>query len=212
MLLVVESRRNCDSRIFVPGFIHPMRALTIAAALCLAHSFAIAFAAGDISVETKRRDEALEVDCRAMLEAPPELIWRTLTDYGRLADFIPGIQSSKVVSHSGTVTIVEQSGEARFLFFAFPLEVTVASTERPPHLIEARLVKGNLKRMEGAYRITPQSGGGALLSWTGIVEADSMPPLIGELLMRSIIEDQFRGMVLEIERREGLRRGRENGK
>ena len=29
-----------------------------------------------------------------------------------------------------------------------------------------------------------------------------MPPLIGELLMRSNIEDQFRGMVREIERRD----------
>jgi hypothetical protein len=35
-----------------------------------------------------------------------------------------------------------------------------------------------------------------------------MPPLIGEMLMRSSIEDQFRGMVREIERREALRRER----
>ena len=33
-----------------------------------------------------------------------------------------------------------------------------------------------------------------------------MPPLLGELVMRSIIEDQFRGMVREIERRDALRR------
>ena len=60
--------------------------------------------------------------------------------------------------------------------------------------------------MDGAYRIAPQAGGHSLLSWTGIVEAESMPPLIGELLMRAIIEDQFRGMVREIERRDALRR------
>lgn len=106
----------------------------------------------------------------------------------------------------GAVTVIEQSGEARFLFVSVPIEVTLASTERPPHAIEARLLKGNLKRLEGAYLITPQAGGGALLTWTGVVEAESMPPLIGELLMRSNIEAQFRGMVREIERRDALRR------
>jgi len=183
-----------------------MRALTLAVALCLVSPSARVLAGGEISVEATRRDDALEVVCRAALDAPPALIWQTLTDYGHLADFIPGMRSSKVVSHNGAVTVVEQTGEARFLFFAYPIDVTVASTERPPYLIEARLLKGNLKRMDGAYRIAPHAGGGALLSWTGTVEAESMPPLIGELLMRSIIEDQFRGMVQEIERRNELKR------
>jgi carbon monoxide dehydrogenase subunit G len=189
-----------------------VRALTLAAGLCLVVPSASALAGGDISVEATRRDDALEVVCRAALDAPPELIWQTLTDYAHLAEFIPGMRSSKVVSQNGAVTVVEQAGEARLLFFTYPIEVTVASTERPPHLIEASLLKGNLKRMDGAYRIAPQAGGGSLLSWTGIVQAESMPPLIGEFLMRSIIEDQFRGMVQEIERRDGLRRERESGK
>ena len=186
-----------------------MRALTVAVALCLALPPAGVRAADDISVEATRRDEALEVVCRATLEAPLELIWQALTDYGRLAEFIPGMHKSRVLSQNGAVTVVEQSGEARFLFISYPIEVTLASTERPPHEIEARLLKGNLKRLDGVYRITPQAGGRALLTWTGVIEAESMPPLIGELLMRSNIEDQFRGMVREIERRDGQRRERE---
>jgi ribosome-associated toxin RatA of RatAB toxin-antitoxin module len=171
-------------------------------------------AADDISVEARRRDEALEVVCRALLEAPLELIWQTLTDYGRLAEFIPGMRRSRVVSRNGAVSVVEQSGEARFLFVTYPIEVTLSSTERPPYAIDAVLLNGNLKRLDGAYRIEPQGGGRMLLTWTGLVEAVSMPPLIGEMLMRSSIEDQFRGMVREIERREALRRerGREPGR
>jgi hypothetical protein len=71
------------------------------------------------------------------------------------------------------------------------------------------MLKGNLKRLEGAYRIEPQGDGRIVLTWSGTVEALSMPPLLGELVMRSNIEDQFRGMVHEIERRDGLRRERE---
>ena len=186
-----------------------MRALTLAFAIFLAFPLTGVRAADDISVEARRRDDALEVLCRAMLEAPPELIWQTLTDYGRLAEFIPGMRRSRVLSQDGAVTVIEQSGEARFLFVAFPIEVTLASTERPPYAIEASLLKGNLKRLDGVYRIEPQAGGRALLTWTGMVEVESMPPLIGALLMRSSIEDQFRGMVREIRRRDVLRRERE---
>jgi ribosome-associated toxin RatA of RatAB toxin-antitoxin module len=184
-----------------------MRALIVAGllAVCAAER---AEASDVITVEARRRDEALEVVCRVLLDAPVELIWQTLTDYGRLAEFIPGMRKSRVVSRSGAVTIIEQSGEARLLFFTFPLEVTLTTTERPPHVIEATLLRGNLKRLDGVYRIAPQGGGRALLSWTGVVEAVSMPPLIGEMVMRASIEDQFRGMVEEILRRDALRRER----
>lgn len=188
-----------------------MRALSAAAFVCLMllSGAGEARAAGDISVEATRRDDALELVCRAMLDAPLDLVWQTLTDYSRLAEFVPGMRRSRVIERSGAVVVVEQSGEAGFLFLSFPLEVTLVSTERPPYDLEVRLLKGNLKRLDGAYRIEPQDGGRILLTWTGTVEALSMPPLLGELVMRSNISDQFRGMVREIERRDALRRERE---
>lgn len=201
MLFVVEPR--CDRN---PG---AMRTLTAAILLCLAASMGSARADDDITVEARRRDDAMEVVCRAMLDAPLELVWQTLTDYDRLAEFIPGMRKSRVVSRNGAVAVIEQLGEARFLFVSFAIEVTLSSTERPPHAIEAKLLNGNLKRLDGVYRMEPQPGGRMLLTWTGVVEALSMPPLIGEIMMRNSIEDQFRGMVREIERRDALRRERE---
>lgn len=185
-----------------------MRALSLAWLLALP-LIAPQVRADGISVETQRREGALEVVCRALIEAPADLVWQTLTDYNRLAEFIPGMTRSRVLSRSGAVTMVEQLGEARFLFVSIPIEVTIASTERPPHLIEARMTKGNLKRLEGAYRIEPLADGRVHLAWSGLIEVESAPPLIGDLLMRLAIEDQFRGMVQEIERREALRRDRE---
>jgi ribosome-associated toxin RatA of RatAB toxin-antitoxin module len=188
-----------------------MRALSLATFVCLlllALPGAVR-AADEISVEARRRDDALEVVCRAMLDAPLDLIWQTLTDYDRFAEFIPGMRGSRLVERRGAVMVVEQSGEAGFLFLSFPIEVTLASTERPPYDLEVSMLKGNLRRLDGAYRIEPQAGGRNLLTWSGIVEALSMPPLLGEIVMRSNIGDQFRGMVREIKRREALRRGQE---
>ena len=80
MLFLVEPR--CDQGI------GPMRALNSAAISCLLllWSAGAARAAEEVSVEATRRDEALEVVCRAMLDAPLDLVWRTLTDYDRLMD------------------------------------------------------------------------------------------------------------------------------
>lgn len=188
-----------------------MRALTAAALACalLLAAAGKAHAAEDVSVESTRRDDALELVCRALLDAPLDLVWQTLTDYDRLAEFIPGMRRSRLIERQGAVAIIEQSGDAGFLFFSFPLDVTLASTERPPHVLEVKLLKGDLKRLDGAYRIEPQADGRLVLTWTGVVEALSMPPLLGELVMRANITDQFRGMVREIERRAVLRRERE---
>lgn len=170
-------------------------------------------AAEDFLVEAQRKGELIEVRARAIVEAPLATVWATLTDYERLPEFVPGIRKSKVIARRGPTATVEQSGEARFLFFTYLIEVTVDSTERPP-FIEVKRVSGNVKHLEGRYETEVLEGGRkVLLRWNGAIAPDiSLPPLIGEVLMRLSIEDQFGGMVREIERREAVRRLREDGK
>jgi ribosome-associated toxin RatA of RatAB toxin-antitoxin module len=167
-----------------------------------------AWAAEDLSVEAVRKGEFIEVRAQTTVDASLAVIWSTLTDYERLPEFIPGLKKSRVVSRKGATVVVEQSGEARFLVFSFPIDVTLESQERPPAAIHVRALSGTLRFFEGGYQIVPQSGGGkVLLRWEGSIIPDaSFPPLIGEVVMRMRIEDQFIGMVREIERREALRR------
>jgi len=164
-------------------------------------------AADDLSVDAFRRGPAVEVVARATLHAPYELVWRTLTDYGQLASFVPGMLRSRVVERRGAVTIVEQLGEVRFLMFSFPIEVTVESVETPPDVIEVRALKGTLKRLDGAYRIERGTVPGVLvLHWRGMIEpVTPLPPLLGEVILRANIEAQFAGIVREIERRQSGR-------
>ena len=168
---------------------------------------ASAGAAEDLSVEATRRGSAVEVRARATIDAPHAVVWDTLTDYNRLSEFIPGMLKSRIVEWRGNEAIVEQLGEAKFLFFSFPIDVTVGSASLPPDAITVRVIRGNLKRLEGGYRIERVDEGRVVLRWTGLIEPDAiLPPLLGEAVMRANIEDQFTGMVREIERREALRR------
>jgi len=172
-----------------------------------------ACAADDLTVEALRKGEFIEVQAHATIDAALSVVWTTLTDYDRLPEFIPGLRRSRVVGRRGATVTVEQSGEARFLMFTFPIDVTLEAYERPPSSIKVRAIAGNFRFFEGAYHVDPEPNGGkVVLRWVGAIIPDvSLPPLIGEVVMRMRIEDQFTGMVREIERRESVRRAMEPG-
>ena len=161
-------------------------------------------AAGNLTVKTSRHGSAVQVEARATVRASLEVIWQTLTDYNRLPEFVPGISKSRLIEYRGTAAIVEQNGEAGFLFFKVPINVVVESLELAPYAIEVRVLSGNLKQLNGRYLIEANDDPLApfVLTWTGLIEHErSLPSLIGEFVMRTNVADQFRGMVEEIERR-----------
>ena len=131
-----------------------------------------------------------------------------LTDYEKLPDFVPGLKKSRVASRNGTTVVVEQSGEARFLMFSFPIDVVLEAVEKPQSSIRVRSLSGTLRYLEGGYDVEAEPDSGKfILRWVGTIAPDvSLPPLLGEVVMRMSIEDQFTGMVREIDRREALRR------
>jgi len=161
--------------------------------------------AADISVIATERGSALEVTAHAMVRAPPELIWQTLTDYEHLSRFVPGIASSHVLSRQGPQLVIEQIGGARLWVFSYPIRVTVTTYERPYQGIDVHLLRGNLRRLDGRYRIEPRPEGGTDLTWSGLIEPDTpLPKFIRTPLLRRSISEQFAGMVREIERRAEL--------
>jgi len=80
-------------------------------------------AADGLVVHAEPRGPAVAIDVRATVAAPHALIWSTLTDYGHLAEFIPGMQSSKITERRGATAIVEQRGEAGFMVFSYGIDV-----------------------------------------------------------------------------------------
>ena len=71
---------------------------------------AAALASTEISVEEKG-DEFL-IRAQSEVEADTATIWSPLSDYDRLARFVPGMSSSRTVSRTGAEAVVEQKGSA----------------------------------------------------------------------------------------------------
>ena len=87
-----------------------------------------------MEVQAERIGELIHVQAQAVVQAPLSIVWATLTDYERLPEFIPGIETSRVLARDGHRITVAQTGQARFLFLSLPIEVTLVSTEHPPHV------------------------------------------------------------------------------
>lgn len=168
----------------------------------------VAGAAEGMVVAAEARGSAVSVDIRATVTAPHPVIWSALTDYGHLSEFIPGMQSSKITERRGSTAIVEQRGEAGFLVFSYGIDVVVASTEYHPDTIEIRVLKGNLKRLDGRYHVERgEKEGTWTVRWVGLIEPSlSLPQFLSVRLIRGSLVEQFRGMIDEIERRDVVRR------
>ena len=135
--------------------------------------------AEDMAVDAALQGNALAIIARATIRAPLLVIWRTLADYDHLAQFIPGMKSSRVLERRGSTVTVEQIGEARFLIFRYPIAVVVESDEHYPATIAVRVLSGNLRQLVGAYRIETVAGrpDQFVLRWSGIIEPDLPLPL-----------------------------------
>ena len=164
---------------------------------------ATARAAEDVLVEADRHGERFDVRARAVVAAPPALVWQVLTDYEHLPRFIPGITKSVVRLHQGNRLLLDQSGAARFLLFTFPIEVQLDVVEWPPDWIASRAVGGNVRRMNGRYELRPDPARGTvLLLYYGEIELDfDLPPLIGTVALRGTVEQHCLAMVAEVARR-----------
>lgn len=172
-----------------------------ALAAVLALQFTLAGAADDLSVGVDRAGPSFRIQASATVSAPARLVWDVLTDYANLARFIPGIASSVVHLRAGSRVLLEQQGEARFMWFSYPIDVRLEVMESPHDWITSRGVGGNLRRMNGRYDLRPAPGA-TLLRYRGELEPDfELPFIIGTLAVRTMAEEQFAAMVAEIERR-----------
>ena len=160
-----------------------------------------ASAGDDVAVAMRRQGAALEVQAQALLAAPMPLVWRVLTDYERMPRFIPGIDKSVIRRREGNHLLVEHTGAAHFLFFSYPIDVTLEVDESPMQWVTSRAVGGNFRRMIGRYELSEEMGG-VRLRYSGLIEPDfDLPPLIGPAALRHSVREEFNAMVGEIERR-----------
>jgi len=160
-----------------------------------------ALAADEIAVDAARHGAAIVVSAHADLRADVRTAWQVLTDYDHYASFIPDLTVSRVVSRGPRSAVVEQRGEARFLFLSYPLEVRLAVAEIPYRSVRSRAIAGNFRELVGLYELEPTPGGLRLVYSGRMVLGEEPPGLLDVIVIRRNVARQFEALVREIDRR-----------
>lgn len=155
---------------------------------------------------TSRANPSLfEVNARGFVPVAPPQAWQVLTDYEHLATFVPGMVYSKVLSRGEHEATIEQESKGNFLFVSHTVHMVLQVTELPFSDIDVKLISGDMKYYRAHWTLIPtkQDGrSGTLIAYAGEMEpAFFIPPLVGQHLIASAVQQTMDAVVAEIEKR-----------
>lgn len=143
----------------------------------------------------------IRVEASQRLNADAQTVWQTLTDYNRLAAFIPDMVSSRVVSPPGAPKRVEQIADAGLFAFVMPDHVVLLMEETPMSHIRFRSVAGKVAAMNGEWRIVGDKAPVTLTYRAHIVPLTPVPPLVSSYFVEDEVKSRFEAVGREAERR-----------
>ena len=108
----------------------------------------------EISTE-KRPARERHISASVVIPRPIDHVWSILTDYERLADFIPSLSSSKLLKNSDGLIRLEQVGTQCFLKVKFCARVVLDMSENFPHEVGFTMKEGDFKMFQGAWQLSP---------------------------------------------------------
>ncbi|MET0858127.1 MAG: SRPBCC family protein [Telluria sp.] len=176
---------------------------------CLMMAAALpAMARPALDVSVARLDGAdgkvYQISARGEVAAAPGAVWRILTDYERMAEFVPDLHRTRVISRSGDEAVIEQFGEARLLFLRREIRLVVQVREQPISQIDISLVDGDMKVYRCTWKLVPvPETGGTRVFYSGTVAPKFyVPGMLGSNLIRGDIETMMTAVMKRLDRPE----------
>jgi len=158
--------------------------------------------AGNAKVTATTGFSGIKVEAVQRVNADAQTVWQTLTDYNRLAAFVPDMVSSRVVSPPGAPKKVEQIADAGLFAFVMPDHVVLLMEEIPStNLIRFRSVAGKVAAMSGEWRIQGDKAPVTLIYRSHIIPATPVPPLVTSYFIEDEVKNRFEALGREAERR-----------
>jgi ribosome-associated toxin RatA of RatAB toxin-antitoxin module len=158
----------------------------------------------NVSVERVDTDagRVYQVSARGEVAAKPAAVWRVLTDYDRMAEFVPDLHSTRVLERSGDQAIVEQRGVAHFLFFRREIRLLVQVREQPMSRIDISLVDGDMAVYNCTWRLVPvpETGGTRIVYSGALAPKFYVPAMFGENLIRADVARMMTAVLARLDR------------
>jgi ribosome-associated toxin RatA of RatAB toxin-antitoxin module len=169
-----------------------------------AWSSAMAASSLDLTVEQVQGVEgkAYQIASSGTVAAAPATVWRILTDYNHMADYVPDLKSAKVISRIGDKVIIDQLGAARFFFLSRDIHLIVQVVEQAPSKLEVSLVDGDMKVYRCSWELR-QAGGGTKVLYNATIEPKFyVPGMVGASMVRKDIGRMMAAVLARLDRDE----------
>lgn len=159
-----------------------------------------------LEVSVKRVDVAdqhvFEVASSGEVRASPAAVWKVLTNYDRMSEFVPDLKTSKVLSRTGNKAIIEQFGVASFLFIRRDIHLIVQATEEPMTAIDIGLITGDMRVYQCRWELVPvpETGGTRIVYSGKLVPKFYVPGMLGANIIRSDIERMMKAVLARLEK------------
>ena len=123
----------------------------------------------------------------ALVDAPPEVVWKAILDWGSYSRIFPKTLGAREVSTKGGRSLVRMDLGHKLISVSFFLEVR---TDRDKWQIDYKLVPGkphDVEEVRGYWRLFPQSNGQTLVAYVTAVKVPmGLVNLIPEPLEKKI--------------------------
>jgi carbon monoxide dehydrogenase subunit G len=178
-----------------------LRALCAVLTLCASAQAATP----DPDVRVRRDDGTMHVLVQVSVPVDVDTAWRVLTDYDALSAFVPDMDVSRLLKRDGARALVQQEGTISLVVMQLSTKVILEVDESAPTRLHFRAVGGNVRRMEGEWRVKAD-GASIALTYDADIEPEAwVPPLVGAALLKKHVERQVAGLVREMTRRYGAK-------
>lgn len=159
----------------------------------------------NISVDLERRGEVVHVDASLVVSVDIQLAWQVMTDYEGMPEFLPQLQSSRIVSRNGNRLRLEQAGRVFLGPIPWTFEYVRDVELTAPTRIRSVIVGGSLASGEVVTELKRQGGATHISYRSEAVPGVWVPLGISEGVIRQQVLEQLAQMRAEMLRRQGTR-------
>ncbi|WP_337906917.1 SRPBCC family protein [Iningainema tapete] len=103
----------------------------------------------------KIADRQRQITAKIQIPHPVAQVWKVLTNYEALPEFIPNLAKSRMLEHPTGGIRLEQIGSQRLLNFNFCARVVLDLEEYFPKEINFRMIEGDFKAYSGSWCLEP---------------------------------------------------------
>ena len=124
-------------------------------------------------------DDVVSVSSRIHINAPPEAVWKTLTDYDNLSSYLPKVMTSHVVERNGNEITLDQTGKTGIFIFEKVVNFRLKLREEYPESISFEQISGDFLVYQGEWLLeTSTAIQGTLLSYNAKLKPRFFAPPI----------------------------------